>query len=238
MPLTILPSLPLGRLAPGLHIPDGFMSLPVALAGWALAVVAIAVAARMAERQLSDRAVPLMGVMAAFIFAAQMLNFPVAGGTSGHLLGGALAAVLLGPWAAIIVMASVVGLQALLFQDGGLAALGVNILNMGVLTVATGWLVYRGLAPLSRLHPSARTVAVFAAAWLSVEVAAIATALQLAISGTSPIEVALPALVGVHAVIGIGEALISAAALGFVLATRPDLVLGTPRREEWADVPA
>ena len=127
------------------------------------------------------------------------VNFPVAGGTSGHLLGGALAAILLGPWAAIIVMTAVVALQALLFQDGGLAALGVNTLNMAVLTVLVTWIIYRGLSPLGRLHPAVPAVTAFTAAWLSVEAAAVATGLQLAVSGTSPLGVALPALVGVHA---------------------------------------
>jgi cobalt/nickel transport system permease protein len=210
--------------APGLHIPDGFLSAPVALAGWAATVAVLAVAVRMADRQLNDRAVPLMGVMAAFIFAAQMMNFPVAGGTSGHMLGGVLAALLLGPWAAIIVMTAVVGLQAFLFQDGGMLALGTNVLNMGIVTVAIGAAGYRLLSPVARLSSAARLGVVFALAWVSVEVAAVLTAGQLAISGTSPLNVALPAMVGVHALIGVGEGLITAAALGFVLATRPDLV--------------
>ena len=124
--------------APALHIPDGFVSAPVAAVGWVLAAAAIALAARRADRNLDERAAPLMGVMAAFIFAGQMVNFPVAGGTSGHLVGGALAAILLGPWAAIIVMTAVVALQALLFQDGGLAALGVNTLNMAVISALVG----------------------------------------------------------------------------------------------------
>ena len=209
---------------PALHIPDGFVSAPVAAAGWVAAAGLIAFAARRADRSLDERAVPLMGVAAAFIFAAQMVNFPVAGGTSGHLLGGALAAILLGPWAAIIVMTAVVALQALLFQDGGLAALGVNTLNMAVLTVLVTWIIYRGLSPLGRLHPAVPAVAAFAAAWLSVEAAAVATALQLAVSGTSPLGVALPALVGVHALIGIGEGAITLGALALVRAARPDLL--------------
>ena len=209
---------------PALHIPDGFVSAPVAAAGWVAAAGLIAFAARRADRSLDERAVPLMGVAAAFIFAAQMVNFPVAGGTSGHLLGGALAAILLGPWAAIIVMTAVVALQALLFQDGGLAALGVNTLNMAVLTVLVTWAIYRGLSPLGRLHPAVPAVTAFTAAWLSVEAAAVATGLQLAVSGTSPLGVALPALVGVHALIGIGEGAITLGALALVRAARPDLL--------------
>ncbi|MDA0301941.1 MAG: energy-coupling factor ABC transporter permease [Chloroflexi bacterium] len=209
---------------PALHIPDGFLSAPVSLAGWAAMIVAVVVAARRAERTMSDRAVPLMGVMAAFIFAAQMMNFPVAGGTSGHLLGGALAAILLGPWAAIIVMTAVVGLQALLFQDGGLVVLGANVVNMGVLTALTGWGTFRLLGPITRGGGVGYIVAAGLAAWLSVEVSAIATALQLAVSGTSPLSVALPAMVGVHALIGIGEAIVTVAALSFIRVTSPGLV--------------
>lgn len=217
--------------APALHIPDGFVSAPVAAGGWVLAAAVIALAARRADRNLDERAAPLMGVMAAFIFAGQMVNFPVAGGTSGHLVGGALAAILLGPWAAIIVMTAVVALQALLFQDGGLAALGVNTLNMAVLSVLVGWSAYRVLQPLRRLHPALAAAAAFAAAWLSVEAAAIATTLQLAASATSPLTVALPAMVGVHALIGIGEGLITLGALGLVRAARPDLLTRTARAE-------
>jgi cobalt/nickel transport system permease protein len=217
--------------APALHIPDGFVSVPVAAGGWVIAAAVIALAARRADRNLDERAAPLMGVMAAFIFAGQMVNFPVAGGTSGHLLGGALAAILLGPWAAIIVMTAVVALQALLFQDGGLAALGVNTLNMAILTALVGWAVYRALQPLRGLHPAVPAVAAFAAAWLSVEAAALATTFQLAASGTSPLAVALPAMVGVHALIGVGEGLITVGALGLVRAARPDLLARTAPAE-------
>lgn len=209
---------------PALHIPDGFVSTPVAAVGWVAMVGILAVAVRMTNRQLNEKAVPLMGVMAAFIFAAQMVNFPVAGGTSGHMLGGALAAILLGPWAAIIVMTSVVGLQAVLFQDGGIAALGVNIFNMGMLTAFVGYAIYRAAEPILRGNRTALLVTAFAAAWVSVEVAAVATSLQLAVSDSSPLDVALPAMVGVHALIGIGEGLITAAALGFIMATRADLL--------------
>jgi cobalt/nickel transport system permease protein len=209
-----------------LHIPDGFLSTPVALVGWVLAVVVIGYALRQTRDQLGERQVPLLGVMAAFIFAAQAINFPVAGGTSGHLLGGALAAIVLGPWAAVLVMTAVIGLQALLFQDGGLLVMGWNIINMGVLTAFTGYWVYmlgRRLFGDSRL---VMVIAGFVGAWLSVEVSAIATALQLAVSGTSPLNIALPAMAGVHALIGIGEGLITVGALTLIAATRPDLLAG------------
>lgn len=210
--------------APPLHIPDGFLSTPVSLVGWIVTIGVVAYAARRAEQTMSDRAVPLMGVMAAFIFATQMMNFPVAGGTSGHLLGGALAAILLGPWAAVIVMAAVVGLQALLFQDGGLVVLGANVFNMGILTIGVGYGTFRLLAPIARGGGAGFVAAAFIAAALSVEVSAIAVAFELALSGTSPLSVALPAMAGVHVLIGLGEGAITAAALTFVRTASPGLI--------------
>jgi cobalt/nickel transport system permease protein len=218
-----MPSLSL--LAPiRLHIPDGFLSLGVSLVCWVLAVAAIAYALRQTRGQLGSQQIPLMGVLAAFIFAAQAINFPVAGGTSGHLLGGALAAILLGPWAAVLVMTSVIGVQALLFQDGGLLVLGANILNMGVFTAFTGHLVY---SLLKRLLGQGRTSLLAAGAlgaWASVFVGALATAVQLGLSGTSPLSIALPAMAAVHALIGLGEALITVGALAFIVASRRDLL--------------
>ena len=211
--------------APPMHIPDGFVSGPVAGAGFALSGIAIAAAVWMTNRKLGERTVPLMGVMAAFIFAAQMINFPVAGGTSGPLLGGALTAILLGPWAAVIVMTSVVGVQALIFQDGGLAALGDNLLNMAVAACLVGYAVYVVFIRFSHLAPWVRYAAAFAAAWLSVETAATLCSLELILSDTSPLNVALPAMAGIHAAIGVGEGLITMAAVAFVSATRPDLLM-------------
>jgi cobalt/nickel transport system permease protein len=208
-----------------LHIPDGFLSLPIALGALVVAIACQAVAVRRVQSVLADNRVPLMGVMAAFIFAAQMINFPVAGGTSGHLVGGALAAIALGPWPAMLVMAAVVGVQALLFQDGGLVALGANILNMGVVPAAIGYGLYRGAASAPR---GVRLGVAGVAAWVSVMGAALLTSLQLWLSGASSLELVVPAMLGVHAVIGLGEALITVAALSFVLTTRPDLVEGAP----------
>jgi cobalt/nickel transport system permease protein len=207
--------------SPALHIPDGFLSLTIALLCWLAAVVLIAVAVRKTQGSLGERQIPLMGVMAAFIFAAQMINFPVAGGTSGHLLGGALAAIALGPWAGMLVMASVIGVQALLFQDGGLVVMGANILNMGLLTALIGYGLYRGVIGRGR---RVRLAVVGVAAWLSVLAGALATSLQLWLSGTSTLGIVLPAMLGVHALIGVGEALITVAALAFITRTRPDLL--------------
>jgi cobalt/nickel transport system permease protein len=206
---------------PALHIPDGFLNLTISLIFWAATIILIALAVRKTRGALGERQIPLMGIMAAFIFAGQMINFPVAGGTSGHLLGGALAAIVLGPWAGMLVMASVVGLQALLFQDGGLLVMGANIFNMGLLTALIGFGLYRLVAGQSK---GLRLAMAGLAAWLSVMAAALATALQLWLSGTSPVEIVMPAMLGVHALIGLGEALITVAALAFITQTRPDLL--------------
>lgn len=207
-----------------LHIPDGFLSTPVALVGWLLAIVVIAYALRQTREQLGERQIPLLGVLAAFIFAAQAINFPVAGGTSGHLLGGALAAIVLGPWAAVLVMTAVIGLQGLLFQDGGLLVMGWNIINMGILTAFTGHLLYVLIKRILGSSQRSLFIAGAVGAWLSVEVGAIATAIQLSLSGTVPLSIALPAMGGVHALIGIGEALITVGALALILRSRPDLL--------------
>ena len=210
--------------AKAMHIPDGFLTLVVAAGAWVVSILALAYAVVRTNRQLGERQVPLMGVMAAFIFAAQMLNFPVAGGTSGHLIGGALTAILLGPWAGMLVMTSVVAIQALLFQDGGLIALGANILNMAVIACLVGHYVYVGMRRIVGRRPWANLAGAFTAAWCSVLVASIACAVQLAISGTSPLQIALPAMAGIHALIGIGEGLITVAAVAFIAATRRDLL--------------
>ena len=204
-----------------LHIPDGFLSLPVALAFWVITILTITLAIRRSQDELGERQIPLMGVIAAFIFAAQMINFPIAGGTSGHLLGGALAAILLGPWAGILVMSTVVGVQALFFQDGGLVVMGANIFNMGILTALIGYGMFRLVKDQGRGLQLGMTGV---AAWLSVMGGALFTALQLWLSGTTTLAVVMPAMLGVHALIGIGEALITAAALGFIYQTRPDLL--------------
>lgn len=207
-----------------LHIPDGFLSAPVSIVGWILAVIIIGYALRQTREHLGERQIPILGVLAAFIFAAQAINFPVAGGTSGHMLGGALAAIVLGPWSAVLVMTAVIGLQALLFQDGGLLVMGWNIVNMGVLTILTGSLVYRFLNGGLGRNRTSLIVGGAVGAWLSVEIAALATTVELAASGTTPLNIGLPAMLGVHALIGIGEAIITVGALLLIYSTRPDLL--------------
>jgi cobalt/nickel transport system permease protein len=204
-----------------MHIPDGFLTTDVALACAVPAAVAVGVGLRKASTDLDERRVPLLGVTAAFVFAAQMLNFPVAGGTSGHFLGAALAAILLGPWLACLTMAVVLGVQAFVFADGGITALGANILNMGVI----GALLVGGVIHYARrLAPKAIVPISAVGAWVAVMLGATATSLELAISGTVPLHTVLPAMLGTHLVIGIGEAVITAAAVSAVLTTRPDLV--------------
>jgi cobalt/nickel transport system permease protein len=214
----------MAELPVALHIPDGFLSGEVA-AGLALvAAAAVACGLRDADRRLDESRAPMLGVLAAFVFAAQMLTFPVAGGTSGHLLGATLAAVLLGPWLACLVLAVVVAVQALAFADGGLTALGANVVNMGVLgALLAGF----GLRAAVRVAAPGRTAflgLVAVMAWLAVMAGAAATSAELALSGTVPLGTSLPAMLGVHAVIGIGEAVITVAAVSAVLAARPDLV--------------
>jgi cobalt/nickel transport system permease protein len=204
-----------------LHIPDGFLNLIVSLICWVITALVIGMAISRTNKSLGEKQIPLMGVMAAFIFAAQMINFPVAGGTSGHLLGGALAAIVLGPWAAMLVMTAVIAVQALLFQDGGLLVMGANIMNMGLVTAAIGYGLYRSVSGQSR---TIKLGAAGVAAWLSVMAGALLTALQLWLSGTSQLSVVVPAMLGVHALIGLGEAFITVSALAFITQTRPDLL--------------
>ena len=208
-----------------MHIPDGFLSTPVAVSTYAASAVAVAYAARRAGAALDDKKVPLLGVTAAFIFAAQMLNFPVAGGTSGHFLGAALATILLGPWLACIVIAVVLTGQAFIFADGGLTALGAGILAMAVIAPAVTVAIMTVAGRVSRSR-GAFLGATAASSWISIMLAATAISAFLAVSDTIPFGTVLPAMLGVHALIGIGEAVITTAAIAAVLVSRPDLVDG------------
>lgn len=222
--LVIDPGALIGPHAFDLHAPDGFLTVPVSIVMWALTLAVLALSVSRAGRTLDERAVPLMGVTAAFIFAAQMFTFPIIGGTSGHLLGAVLAAILLGPWAATLVMASVIGVQALVFQDGGLLVLAANIFNMGIVGTLGGFAIYRALCRVLGGEERGRFPAAAIAAWSVVIIGAAAMSLELAVSGTSPLVVALPAMVGVHVLIGIGEAVITVAALSLIRSVRPDLL--------------
>ena len=204
-----------------LHIPDGFLHIAVAAVCWIAALITLYFATQNAQQKFDEKLIPLAGIMAAFIFAAQMLNFPVAGGTSGHFIGAALATIVLGPWLGILVMAAVIILQALLFQDGGLVVMGANILVMGVVPAFVGYGLSRSFMNRPR---GQRLVAIGVTSWLSLMAAAFITALLLWISGTSALGVVVPAMLGIHAIIGIGEALVTVAAYTFIVQTRPELV--------------
>ncbi|HEX2414317.1 MAG TPA: energy-coupling factor ABC transporter permease [Thermoleophilaceae bacterium] len=211
-----------------LHIPDGFLSGEVAAICGVLAIAAVAYGLRVANVELDEARVPLLGVLAAFIFAAQMLNFPIAGGTSGHFLGATLAAVLLGPWLACLVMAVVIAVQAFAFADGGISALGANVLNMGVLgALLAGLLVVTAVRAVPHTRAGFLGV-VGVVSWLAVMAGATATSIELSVSDTVPLATSLPAMLGVHSLIGVGEAIITVAAVSAVLASRPDLVALAP----------
>ncbi|MER6104691.1 energy-coupling factor ABC transporter permease [Streptomyces sp. NPDC001832] len=211
-----------------MHVPDGFINAPVSAAAGVVAAGAVAVSLRGARRELDERTAPLAGLVAAFIFAVQMLNFPVAAGTSGHLLGGALAAILVGPYTGVLCISVVLLMQGILFADGGLTALGVNVLDMGVVTTVVAYALFRGLLGVLPRTRRSVTAASFVAALVSVPAAAGAFTFIYWIGGTTdiPIGEVFTAMVGVHVLIGIGEAVITALTVGAVVAVRPDLVHG------------
>jgi cobalt/nickel transport system permease protein len=208
------------------HIPDGFLDAPTSVAAGAVAAVGVAVALRKAGDELDEKTAPMAGLVAAFIFAVQMLNFPVGAGTSGHLLGGALAAVLVGPWTAILCMSVVLLTQSLLFADGGITALGSNITLMGIVTVIVGWVVVKTVTRLASNSTRAVVVGAFLAALISVPVASVAFVGLYEVGGTAniPLGSLIAAMVGWHVLIGLGEAVITGLTVSSVLAVRPDLV--------------
>ncbi|NUH41177.1 PDGLE domain-containing protein [Streptomyces samsunensis] len=211
-----------------MHVPDGFIDAPVSVATGVVAAGAVAVSLRGARRELDERTAPLAGLVAAFIFAVQMLNFPVAAGTSGHLLGGALAAILVGPYTGVLCVSVVLLMQGILFADGGLTALGVNITDMAVVTTVVAYAIFRTIVKLAPHRRRTVTVASFVAALISVPAAAIAFTAIYALGGTADVSIGkvFTAMVGVHVLIGIGEAAITALTVGAVVAVRPDLVYG------------
>jgi len=213
-----------------MHIPDGFLEPQVWGPMAAATVALIAWSAKKAKEGLREKEIPLMGVMGAFIFAAQMINFPVAAGTSGHLLGGVLLAVLLGPYAAALVMTCVLVVQCFLFQDGGLTALGANIFNMGIVAAFPGYWIFALLRGVLR-GDKGYFVGAFLAAWATVVLSAALVAIELSLSGTTPLTQSLMAMISVHAIIGLFEGGITVAVLRFIRAVRPDL-LGEHDRHE------
>lgn len=211
-----------------MHVPDGFINAPISLGAGVVAAAGIAVCLRGARRELDDRTAPLAGLVAAFVFAVQMLNFPVAAGTSGHLLGGALAAILVGPYTGALCVAVVLLVQGVLFADGGLTALGVNIVTMSLVSVVVGYLVFRGLVKVLPRSRASIVGSSFVAALVSVPLASLAFVGFYALGGTTdvPLGMVTIAVVGVHILIGLGEAVITALTVGSIIAVRPDLVYG------------
>ncbi|MDG9719437.1 energy-coupling factor ABC transporter permease [Streptomyces sp. DH24] len=211
-----------------MHVPDGFIDAPTSAATGLVAAGAVAVSLRGARRELDERTAPLAGLVAAFIFAVQMLNFPVAAGTSGHLLGGALAAILVGPFTGVLCVSVVLLMQGILFADGGLTALGVNITDMAIVTTVVAYALFRGLVKVLPRGRRSVTAASFVAALVSVPASALAFTLIYAVGGTTDVSIGkvATAMIGVHVLIGIGEAAITALTVGAVVAVRPDLVHG------------
>ena len=207
-----------------MHIPDGFLSNGINAATFVISAGACAYGVKRVNRNFGEREVPLMGVTAAFIFAAQMINFPVAGGTSGHFLGAVFSSVLLGPWASLIIITIVLVVQCLGFADGGLTAIGSNIFNMGVIGALGGYGIFSFIYTLLQKSRKGFFIALAISSWFSIVMGASASAVELAISGTSPLKIALPAMAGIHAIIGVGESIITTAAISLILKTRPDLV--------------
>ncbi|ODS36773.1 MAG: hypothetical protein A7316_09850 [Candidatus Altiarchaeales archaeon WOR_SM1_86-2] len=207
-----------------MHIPDGFLSFPIWAGMWITALIILGYAIMKVNKKLGDKHIPLMGVLAAFIFAGQMLNIPVAAGTSGHMLGGVLAASFLGAMAASVIMATVFIVQAVFFQDGGITALGANIFNMGLIGTIFGYYVYRGVRRVIG-EDSKKGILIGAgvAAWLAVVLASAACSIELAASGVFPLKESLIGMVAIHSIIGVIEAGITIAVVSFVLKVRPDL---------------
>ncbi len=214
-----------------MHIPDGFVDASTSAGAALVAAGGLGGALKQGSATLKDKQIPFAGLAAAFIFALQMLNFPVAAGTSGHLLGGALAAILLGPAMGITVVSVVVIVQALLFADGGVSALGLNVLNMAIITALVGWWVFRLVMVVAPKRGTGLLAATMIASWASVVASSAGFVGEYAIGGQGGVDpgTVFGAMVGVHALIGIGEGIITATVVGAVLAVRPDLVAGAAR---------
>lgn len=208
-----------------MHIPDGFLSGTINLAGFGVSAIGCSYAIRKINKTMEERHIPLLGVTSAFIFAAQMLNFPIAVGTSGHLLGALMAAILMGPWASCLIMSIVLTIQCLGFADGGVTALGTNIFNMGIIGGAFSYYIFVFFKAILPKNRTGFLISSALASWFSVVASAAFCAVELGLSGTIPLRIAIPAILGVHAVIGIGEAIITTAVLSSVLAARSDLII-------------
>lgn len=204
-----------------MHIPDSFLPISQGAVYWMIALVFIALSLRWVRNEMSEEKVPLVAVLPAGVFALQAFNIPVTMGTSGHLVGGALVAIVLGsPFAAVFVLSLVLIVQGVLFGDGGITTMGANIVNMGVIGGFVGYYAYHGLLSITKnMFASAA-----GAAWLACIVPALAAALELYVAGTFPLEAGLAGMGLYHALIGIVEAGITAVVLGLIANTRPDIL--------------
>jgi cobalt/nickel transport system permease protein len=207
-----------------MHIPDGFLTLPVAAATYGISAAVGAATIVQAKRRFAERFVPLAGISAAFIFAAQMINFPIGGGTSGHFLGAMLACLLLGPSVGFWVMTLVLAVQCLVFADGGITALGANVLNMGIVGGIMSYGIFVLLVKVLPKGKGSFLAATFGVSWLAVVMAAFVCSMELGVSGTIPFKVVIPVMTGFHVLIGIGDAVVTTAVLSYMLNARPDLV--------------
>lgn len=214
-----------------MHVPNGFFDAETSIATGVVAAAAVGVALRGARRELDDRTAPMAGLVAAFVFATQMLNFPVGVGTSGHLMGGAIAAVLVGPWTGLLCVSVVLLVQGLMFADGGITALGTNIVLLAVVAVVVGWFVFRLAQLLLPKTLASVPVAAALGAFVSVPVASVVFVVLYAVGGTADLDLGAltTAMVGVHTLIGVGEAVITFLAVGSIIAVRPDLCYGARR---------
>jgi len=210
------------------HVPDGFLDAPTSVATGVVAAAAVALSLRGSRRELDDRTAPMAGLVATFVFAAQMINFPVGAGTSGHLMGGALAAVLVGPWTAVLCLSVVLVVQSLLMADGGITALGTNIVLIGIVTVAVGWVVFVALRRVLPKRVGMVAPAAAVGALVSVPAAALVFTALFSVGGNVPVDLdaVLVAMLGWHTVIGLGEAVVTGLVVASVVAARPDLVHG------------
>ncbi|MDI6860914.1 MAG: energy-coupling factor ABC transporter permease [Caldisericia bacterium] len=205
-----------------MHIPDGFLDVKTTISFWGISAVFLSYSIKKLRDNLNEKIIPLMGVLGAFVFASQMLNFPILNGTSGHFVGGVLLGIVLGPFAGLITMSSILLIQSLLFADGGIISLGANIFNMGVVGPFLGFYLYKNFL---KFFKNNFIISSFLSSFLSVVIGAAFCSIQLGISNTIPISLGLPTMVGIHALIGIGEGVITSLILSFLYKIRKDLII-------------
>jgi len=206
-----------------MHIPDGFLDTKTWIGMNVISMAFVFMAVKKVNKQITEKHIPLFGVMAAFVFAAQMFNFPVGGGTSGHFMGATFIAILLGPWASVLIMTTVLIVQCLIFQDGGITALGANIFNMGIAGGFVGYYINFVIRIFVK-NKKGFMAGSFTAAWFSIVLSSVCCSVELAVSGTLPLKLALPAMAGIHSIIGLGEGFITITTLSLLSRVRPDLL--------------